>query len=47
MHAAVEANVRRTLRVIRDSADARVSEGGVQLVGAVYDLDTGEARFLD
>jgi len=47
MHAAVEANVRRTLRAIRDSADARVSEGGVQLVGAVYDLDTGEVRFLD
>ncbi|MBN8508175.1 MAG: carbonic anhydrase [Burkholderiales bacterium] len=49
MHAAVEANVRRTLRSIRASADAgaAVADGSVQLVGAVYDLDTGRVQFLD
>jgi carbonic anhydrase len=49
LSAAVEANVRRTMRQVLDSpeAKARASPDGMQLVGAVYDLATGSVRFLD
>ena len=49
MKAAVEANVRWTIRTILDmpEAKARAAEGVVKLVGAVYDLATGAVRFLD
>jgi len=49
MHAAVEANVRRTLRTLRDTDDAReaIASSRMRLVGAVYDLDTGAVQFLD
>jgi carbonic anhydrase len=49
LRAAVEANVRWTVRQVRESPDggARLREGDVRLVGAVYDLDTGRVRFLD
>lgn len=49
MRAAVEANVRWTLRRIRATpeAQAREAEGIMKLVGAVYDLATGAVRFLD
>ena len=47
--AAVEANVRWTIRTILDSpeARARAAEGVMKLVGAVYDLNTGAVRFLE
>ena len=49
MRAAVEANVRWTLRRIRATpeAQAREAEGIMKLVGAVYELGTGAVRFLD
>jgi carbonic anhydrase len=49
LHDAVEANVRRTMRVLRESPEgaASMGKGAVQLVGAVYDLDTGRVEFLD
>ena len=49
MHAAVEANVRWTIRRIRATpeAQAREAEGIMKLVGAVLSLSTGVVRFLD
>ncbi len=49
MHAAVEANVRWTIRRIRATpeAQAREAEGILKLVGAILELSTGEVRFLD
>ena len=48
LHAAVAANVRRTMRVLRESPEGRAClSGEVMLVGAVYDLDTGRVEFLD
>jgi carbonic anhydrase len=49
MKAAVEANVRWTIRTILDSpeAQARAPDSALKLVGAVYDLATGAVRFLD
>jgi carbonic anhydrase len=46
--AAVEANVRWSMQQIRDTpeARARVAEGVMKLVGAVYELETGRVRFL-
>ncbi len=47
--AAVEANVRWTIASILDApeAKARLVQGEMQLVGAIYDLDTGRVRFLE
>jgi carbonic anhydrase len=49
LHSAVEANVRHTIRELRDmpEAKARLAVGGVKLVGAVYELESGHVRFLD
>jgi len=49
LRAAVEANVRWTLRRIRASpeAQAREAEGIMKVVGAVAELSTGVVRFLD
>ena len=49
MHAAVEANVRWTLRRIRATPEtqAREAEGIMKLVGAVLSLSTGVVRFLE
>jgi len=49
LEAAVEANVRRTVRTLlaTPEARARAEEGRMKLVGALYDLDTGVVRFLD
>ncbi len=49
LSAAVEANVRRTVRDVLESSEgrARTAEGEMKLVGAVYDLATGRVRFLD
>jgi carbonic anhydrase len=47
--AAVEANVRWTMRQILETpeARARLVEGAMQLVGAVAELATGRVRFLE
>ena len=49
MHAAVEANVRWTIRRIRATpeAQAREAEGIMKVVGATLSLSTGVVRFLD
>jgi carbonic anhydrase len=49
LHAAVEANVRRTVRALLDTQEvqARLAEGEMKLIGAIYELETGRVRFLD
>jgi carbonic anhydrase len=49
LHAAVEANVRRTVRALVDTPEvrARLAEGQMKLIGAVYELESGRVRFLD
>ena len=49
LDAAVEANVRWTIRQLRDTpeAQAREVEGVMKLVGAVFELASGRVRFLD
>jgi carbonic anhydrase len=46
--AAVEANVRWSMHQLLDTpeAKARMAEGTMKLVGAVYELDSGRVRFL-
>jgi carbonic anhydrase len=48
LSAAVEANVRATIRKVLESPEgkARAKRGDVKLVGAIYDLATGRVRFL-
>jgi carbonic anhydrase len=48
MDAAVEANVRWSMRQLRETPEgrARMREGVLKLVGAVYELQTGRVRFL-
>jgi carbonic anhydrase len=45
---AVESNVRWTVRQIRESPEgqARLAEGRVKLVGAIYQIESGRVRFL-
>jgi len=45
---AVEANVRWSMRQLRETPEgqARMAEGIIKLVGAVYDIATGSVRFL-
>jgi len=45
---AVESNVRWTVRQILDSLEgkARMAEGQMKVVGAVYEIETGRVRFL-
>jgi carbonic anhydrase len=49
MLAAVEANVRRTVRRLLESPEGRTlaASGAARTVGAVYELSTGRVRFLD
>lgn len=50
LEAAVEANVRRTMRALRDTPEVKAHAGkdlGIRLVGAVYELDSGRVRFLE
>jgi carbonic anhydrase len=49
LRSAVEANVRHTVRQLLASpeAKARLAEGTMKLVGAVYDLQLGSVRFLE
>jgi carbonic anhydrase len=46
---AVEANVRWSIRQIRETPEAREykAEGRAKLVGAIYEIETGRVRFLD
>ena len=45
---AVESNVRWTVRQILDSPEgkARMAEGRMKVVGAIYEIETGRVRFL-
>ena len=47
--AAVEANVRWSMRQLLDTPEgqARMAEGTMRLVGAVYELASGRVRFLE
>ena len=49
LSAAVEANVRWTIRQLLESPEgkARLAQGDLKLVGAVYDLSSGRVRFLE
>jgi len=49
LRAAVEANVRHTVRRILDIPEARASQadGVLKLVGAVFEITTGRVRILD
>ncbi len=49
LSAGVEANVRRTIRELLATPEAksRMGEGVFKLVGAIYELETGRVRFLD
>jgi carbonic anhydrase len=49
LQSAVEANVRRTMREIlaTPEARARLDEGHMKLVGAIYELATGRVKFLE
>jgi len=49
LHAAVEANVRRTIRELLAAPEtqARLPKGDLRLVGAVYEMANGRVRFLD
>jgi carbonic anhydrase len=46
---AVEANVRWTMRQIFESPEgqARLAEGRMKLVGAIYQIESGRVRFLE
>jgi carbonic anhydrase len=49
LRAAVEANVRHTMRGLIESPEgkARAAEGVMKLVGAVFELTTGRVRFIE
>jgi carbonic anhydrase len=49
LHAAVEANVRWSMRRILESPEGRaqLADGKTKLVGGVYELTTGRVRFLE
>ncbi|HQR51265.1 MAG TPA: carbonic anhydrase [Methylophilaceae bacterium] len=49
LHSAVEANVRHTIRELlaTPEAQARLEEGKIRLVGALYDIESGHVRFLE
>ena len=49
LRAGVEANVRRTMRELLETPEAmaRLAEGRMRLIGAVYELETGRVRFMD
>jgi carbonic anhydrase len=48
LQAGVEANVRWSMHQLRQTSEgkARMAEGAMKLVGAVYDLESGRVRFL-
>ena len=48
MTAAVEANVRKTIKELTQSPEGQIQLArGAKLIGAVYELKTGRVRFLD
>lgn len=49
LHSAVEANVRWTLKTLRETPEVKATgaTSGMKLVGAIYELETGRVRFLD
>jgi carbonic anhydrase len=49
MRLAVEANVRWSMRQLLDTPEgqARLAEGALRLVGAIYELESGRVRLLD
>ena len=48
MTAAVEANVRKTVKELAQSPEGKIQLArGAKLMGAVYELKTGQVRFLD
>ena len=49
LRAAVEANVRQTIRALRETPEVRARDaiGEMKLVGAVYELESGRVRFLE
>jgi carbonic anhydrase len=49
IHRGVEANVRQSVRMLRESPalKAEVERGELAIVGAVYELDTGKVRWLE
>lgn len=49
LDAAIEANVRFTVRQLQETPEGRerMRKGDLRLVGAIYELDSGRVRFLD
>lgn len=49
LHAAVESNVRWTLRTLRETPEVKAvgATSAMKLVGAIYELETGRVRFLE
>jgi carbonic anhydrase len=49
MAQAVESNVRWTVQTIIESPEgqARLDEGRMKILGAIYEIETGQVRFLD
>lgn len=49
LSSAVEANVRRTVHELLETPEIKIRlvEGHMQLIGAIYEIDTGRVRFLD
>jgi carbonic anhydrase len=48
VHLGVEANVRRSVALLRDTPELkeRIASGTLDIVGAVYELDTGKVRIV-
>ena len=48
VHQGVEANVRRSVALLRETPElqSRLAGGSLDIVGAVYELDTGKVRLL-
>jgi carbonic anhydrase len=48
VHVGVELNVRRSVAMLRDVPDlkAKIGTGALDIVGCVYELDTGRIRLL-
>ena len=49
VHRGVEANVRQSVRALRESPalKSRVEQGEIAIAGAVYELETGKVRWLE
>jgi carbonic anhydrase len=49
LESAVEANVRHTIQKLLETpeAKAKLADGNMMLVGAIYDIESGTVRFLD